>query len=265
MRKSTWIALAAVGLMHAAGGAVWASDTVRLGGPQAQTEITGGTNTELVRGFHGGHYGYRGGYYGGGYRGGYYGGSYYRGGYGGYYGGYGARYYSPYFSIGYYSRPYYGSYYYPRSSYYYYSPSYYSTPYYSSYYYPCAGDSAPTVALQATSNSNLLPAPQIYTPAPTTPAPARAVPPMPPAFDGSFRYDGEPRSIVPMPVPTNADPVKGPQAIVPLDGKFVSFGGVSPIPTPRPRNIVGSTANTTTVRVAYPAYGEEPIAPVRRK
>ena len=250
MRKGTWIALASVGLMLAGGGAIWANDTVRLGGPQAQSEISGGTNTEMVR------WG-RGGYYRGGY-GGYYGGGYgYRGGYGY---GYGARYYSPGVSLNFYSQPYYSSYYYPRA---YYSSSYY-TPYYSSaYYYPCAGEVAPTVTLQSASYS-MLPAPQAYTPQPTAPRPSQYVPPMPPAGDRSFRYDGEPRNIVPTPAPTNVDPVKGPQRLVPLDGKFVSFGGVSPIPSPNPRNIVGATANST-VRVSYPAYGEEPIAPVRRK
>ncbi len=243
MRKGTWIALAAVGLMLAGSGVVWANDTVRLGGPQAQADITGGTNTELV------HRG-RGGYNRGGYGGSYYG------------GGYGARYYSPYAHYSYYSRSYYhrpsyysSSYYYPHS---YYSQSYYS-PYYSSYYYPCVGEETPTLALQATSRSTLLPAPQGY-----TPPPVKNVPLMPPAGDGSFRYDGEPRNIVPMPAPVNADPVKGPQGLVPLDGKLVSFGGVSPIPTPNPRNIIGSTASST-VRVSYPAYGEEPITPVRRK
>ncbi|MSU79575.1 MAG: hypothetical protein EXS16_15985 [Gemmataceae bacterium] len=247
MRKGKWIALAAVGLMLAGGGAVWANDTVRLGGPQAQAEITGGTNTELV------HRG-RGGYNRGGYGGSYYGGGYGGGGY--YGGGYRSGYYSPYAYNSYYSRSYYSSSsYYPRS---YYSQSYYS-PYYSSYYYPCAGEEAPTVALQATSRSTLLAPPQGY-----TPPPVRNVPPMPPAGDGSFRYDGEPRNIVPMPAPVNVDPVKGPQRLVPLDGKLVSFGGVSPIPTPNPRNIVGSTASST-VRISYPAYGEEPIAPVRRK
>src|SRR5262245_55524842 len=95
MRKFVWSALAATCLLAAGSAARAQDDTFRLGGPSAQADIEGGTDSELVyyrggygRGFYGGHYGgYGRGFYGGygGYGRGFYG---YGRGYGvGYYGG----------------------------------------------------------------------------------------------------------------------------------------------------------------------------------
>src|SRR5687767_14881592 len=88
MRKLILSALAATCLLTAGSAARAQEDTFRLGGPSAQADIEGGTDTELVY--------YRGGYRGGrGFYGGFYGG--YRGGYGGWgrggYGGWGRGYY----------------------------------------------------------------------------------------------------------------------------------------------------------------------------
>jgi hypothetical protein len=233
MRSLVWAALA-TGFLVAS-----ANDTVRLGGPSA---VQSAGDTELVhgRGHHGG--GYSHGHYGGGY-----GRSYYGGGYGrGYYGGY----YRPYFGV--YYRPYvYGSYYSPYyiSSNYtpYYSSSYY-TPYYSSSYYdyPIAGEtvSRPATTLQSSYQSPV-PVQQQY------------VPPMPPASNGNgtFQYDGGPRSVIPMPAETN--PASTPRSIIPTDGRLVSLptqttGGTSQIST-RPTT---TRAKTSEPRVSYPAYGE---------
>jgi len=248
----------AAGLMLAVGSTVWADDdTVRLGGPEAQNGIQGGTDTELVRGYYGG--GYRGGfygggrgYYGGGYRGGFYGGGrgYYGGGFyggsgyyvGGFYGGRG------YYGGGFYGgRGYYGGFY-GYSSF----PSYYYSPYvYASYYnYPCAGDVAPAMTMQTQTLQ--------YGPASSLPAPQ---PFMPPAGStpGNFRYDGGPKEPVPSPIPgADMNPAKAPRAIVPLDGKLVGLpttitGGFTPVTlTPLPK----TTAANYVPRVAYPAYGE---------
>lgn len=255
MRFLAGTALAA-GLWLGFCGASGANDTVRLGGPSAKADVDGGTDTELVHRRYGGYYGgYRGGYYGG-----------YRGYYGG---GYGFRFASPYVSVGFYSRPYYGYGYGHRSYYYrpyyssYYAPAYYSQPYYygSYYYYPCAGDA--TIAPQVTvlqNQSQLLPSP--HQPAPQY---------MPPATpNGTFPYDGGP--VAPVPAPkTNPPPVPMPptpqppaNGIVPIDGRLVSMptqvgGGISPVgaaTTPR---------SASPARIAYPAYGEEPIPAVPRK
>jgi len=242
MRSLMWGALAA-GLVLAGSGVSWASDNVRLGGPAAEAAIQGGIDVLARGGYRGGHHGgYHGGYGRGGisvsigYGRGYYGGGYYGGGYGrGYYGGY--------------HRPYYASYYYPRSYYSYY-PTYYPTYYPSycyepTYYYPTNGGVAPQATLQS---SYLLPAPRNY------------VPPMPPAQpDGQYQYDGDPRQLVPMPNPATPK-------VVPIDGRLVSLsdeitGGVTQIyPTASQR-----TSTTPATRVAYPAYGEEPITPAPRK
>lgn len=237
MRNLVWTALAA-GVVLAGGGAVWASDTVRLGGAAAQNSVQGGTDSELVRyrggygrGYYGGGFGR--GYYGGGYGRSYYGGFYGRGYYGGfhgrgYYGGlYGRGYYG-----GYYGRPYFSSYYYPS---YYYQPTYY----YSAYsYYPCAGDIMPqAVTLQQTSGSF-----------------AQAQPPMPTGSlgNGTYRYDGEPRNLVPMPGQTS--PARPAPGLLPASGRLVSLpteitGGFSPVGIPAPTVVPAQ-------RVTYPAYGE---------
>jgi hypothetical protein len=242
----------AAGVMLATGSAIWADDTVRLGGPSAENSIRGGTDTELVHA-RGGFYGGRGGFYGGGWnRGGWGGGwnrSFYGGGWGGgwnrgFYGGgfygrgygyglgfYGSRYYSPYYSVGLYSRPYYG-----YSSYYY--PSY--------YYYPCAGEDASTVTLQGQvpqfAASQQLPAPRQYGPM-------------------DYRYDGGPIQQVPLPGgDTNPAKRPGPGATIPLDGKLVSLptgisGGFSPVTLTPPET--RTSVAPSVPRVDYPAYGEQ--------
>jgi hypothetical protein len=240
MRNLMWAVLAAACLL-AGSGVSMAQDTVRLGGPSVQADMQGGT--DLVRGWHG----YR-GYYGGyrGYYGGYYGG--YRGYYGGYYG-----FYRPYYPR------YYASYYYPPVVY---QPSCY-TPYYSnSYYYPIAGQPAPTVTMQAS----------YYAPAPASSQPTpgqRFSEPIPaPGGNGTFPYDGGPRSPIPMPAPgADINPATD-RGIIPLDGKLVSIpnetsGGFSPVglPAVQPRTTPTTTTPATKTptpapRVIYPAYGD---------
>src|ERR1051325_11391593 len=178
MRIFMGTALAA-GLLLAAGGASWGQeqDTVRLGGPTAQASISGGTDTELVRGYYRG--GYRGGYYGG-YRG-FYGGGYYRPYYYAsfyrpyYYGGY----YSPYYYGSYYSPYYYGSYYSP-----YYGGGYYGGPPYYGSYYGCNGTNAPVMTAQATYQA---PVSQPYA-ATTNKRYGEQIPP--PLNSSTFQYDG---------------------------------------------------------------------------
>jgi len=268
--KRLLCAVFAGGLLLGVGNVSWGQDTVRLGGPSAQIDMQGGTDTELVRGYHGGG-GYRGGYHGGyhgGYRGGYYGGyrGGYYGGYRGYYGGYGG--YRGYYGGYGYGRPYYGGYY---NSYYpsvYYQPYYYSPAYYSSYY-PCIGESAPIVTLA----QNAYSAPQghvsqnqsNYAPAPYS----EAVPL--PGGNSTFPYDGGPSSPIPLPAPNPIQPgqkVGDPnRGIIPFDGKLVSLpnettGGFTPVTAPTrtivtPQSRTPATTTTTTPRVSYPAYGED--------
>jgi hypothetical protein len=224
MRKWLMAAVGAV-LVTALGGEAQANDTVRLGGPGVQSDIQGGTDTELVR--------WGRGFYGRGHHGGYG------------HGHYGARYYTPYFSVGYYSRPYYGGGYYRP---YYYS-SYYYRPYYydSYYYYPCAGEAAPLVTAQV----QIAPTPKSQQYVPQLPQPQPYVPPMPPA--GNFQYDGGPAQPVPMP---NSGPDLSPaRGIVPIDGKLVSLptgitGGFSPV------GVVTNRVTNPAPRINYPAYGE---------
>jgi len=264
MRNLMWAALA-TGLLSAGSGAALANDTVRLGGPAAQSAISGGTDIELVRGgyrgghggghgggYHGGGHGYRGGYgyHGGGYgyRGGYYGGRGYYGGYG-YYAGY--RGYGYGRGYGYYAPYYYSSYYYP--SYYpsyYYTPTYYYSPCYDSaaYSYPIAGSVAPAT------QTNLY-----Y----QAPSPNKQVPPMPLPNDGTYQYNGGPGSPIPMPPPGDMNPTSKPGGNVPLDGRLVSLptqmtGGTSQVGAV-------SRTQTATPRISYPAYGDEPIVPAPRK
>ena len=219
MRNLMWAALA-TGCLLAAGRVVSAQDTIRLGGPSAQAAKET-TDTELVHR----RYGHHGGYYGGGrYYGGYYGRSYYS-----------SYYYRPY----YYPRAY--SYYTPS---YYYTPTYYAPAYYpaaSYYYYPIAGENvaAPVTTVQGTYQG---PAPQQY------------VPPMPPAGNGTFQYDGGPRQPIPAPVP-DINPAKGTRGSVPIDGKLVSLPAIPLVNLPQ----------SVAPRTAYPAYGDEPIVPAPRK
>ena len=172
-------------------------------------------NTELVHGRR--YYGHHHGYYGRSYYGGYYRPSYY------------ASYYRPLVYASYY-RPYVYS-------------SYYYTPYYSSsyYYYPIAGD---TVSPPATTLQSYYQAPQSSVP-------------MPPASNGNgtYQYDGGPRSVIPMPTETN--PANTPRSIIPTDGRLVSLptettGGTSQVSTLPTL----TRAKTGTPRVSYPAYGE---------
>jgi hypothetical protein len=238
MRNLMWAVLA-VGCLLAGSGVSIAGDTVRLGGPSVQADMQG--DTDLVRGYGRGGRGYYRGYYGG-YRG-------YYGGYRGYYGGY----YRPYYA------GYYGSYYYPPVVY----PTYYYSPYYANtYYYPIAGQAAPTVTLQQAN---------YYSPAPASSQPTpgqRFSEPIPaPGGNGTFPYDGGPRSPIPMPAPGAEVNPANDRGIIPLDGKLVSIpnettGGFSPVgfPSAQPR-----ATTTTTPRVSYPAYGDEPIPAAPRK
>jgi hypothetical protein len=248
----------ASGMLLAGGGLARAQDTIRLGGP-SQSSFETGVNTELVRGgghggghaghFHAGHFhgGHAGHWHGGHWHGAYWGGrGWYGYGYGRYwpyyYGGYGGSYPYAY----YYPTYYYPSYYYPAYSYgatYYAQPTYYPTVTYS---YPVSGETVPPPS--ATPSNYQRPVP---------------VPPMPmPDGNGTFNYDGGPRSLVPMPIP-ELTPPNTPRP-VPIDGKLVSlptgtsmgvtFVGGSPV---APRTTATPTkTNTTPPRVVYPAYGE---------
>lgn len=267
MRKLIWSALAATCLLAAGSTARAQGDTFRLGGPSAQADIEGGTDTALVyyrggggygRGHYGGHYGgYGRGFYGGGYGRGFYGGygrgygvGYY-GGYGrGYYGGYGRGYYGGYgLGLGYYGGyGGYGGYYSPA---YYYTPTYYySQPYCSDYYYGISGDNAPLLTLQATSNNNGIAGLSQRL--------------LPFSSDGTYPYNGGPASVIPMP----AAPLNKLQPSLPVDGKLVTLptetrGGFSPVTSPdiqRLRYVTTPAATATPaapIRVKYPAYGEK--------
>ena len=250
MRHVLWSFLAA-GVTLAGAGTIFADDdTVRLGGAEAQASIySGGIDIDLVRGGGGGH---GGGGHGGVGHAGYGGGRGY--GYGGYgrgfgYGGYGRGYGYGYgrgfgygFGFGGYYGGYYPAYYYP----YYYAPT---------YYYPIAGDSAPTMTLQATP-SNYYAEPNF--------APQPNAQPMRPAGNGPFPYDGGPRAPIPMPAPgIDNTPASQPRPVVPIDGKLASLatqpsGGFAPVTTPDIQRLryVSTPASTQPTRIVYPAYGE---------
>jgi len=282
-----WGALAA-GLWSIASSASLASDVVRLGGPLAESAIQGDTNTELVwrRGGYGGYghggygrgygYGYGRGYGYGGYGRGYGYGGYGRGyGYGGYgrgygYGGYGRGYGYGGYGYGGYGRGYGYGYGYGRGyGGYGYGGYGYGGYGYGGGYYGIAGDCAPLVTLQS---PGVLQA--------QAPQSRYSEPLMPPADggNGTYPYNGGPVNPVPLPdnnpVPTN----NGPRGIVPLDGKLVSLpsettGGVSPTSLGAQRYSFVSTTNVAApiqlnpapTRIAYPAYGDEPIRPAPRK
>ena len=178
------------------------ADTAKADGPKADDG-----DTELIhwnrRGYYGGGYG---GYYGGGYGRSYYGGGYYGGGYGrSYYGGgFGVSYYRPSFAS--YSN--YSTYYAPPVYYAapaYYAPSYYVAPsYYQGGFCPISGSDAPAVLLRL----NAAPQPQ---PGQSFIPPAQVPQPMPPA--GSFKYDGDPKSVpMPMPMPMTVPDTQQPSA-----------------------------------------------------
>jgi len=197
-------------------------------------------------GFHGG---FRGGFYGGGYRG-FYGGGYgggFRGGYGGF-GGYGYRsFYGNYFAY----RPYYwggyGCYSYP---------SYY----YGGYGLCPIGGESPTVASTTFSlelgsgglQAQLQPAPSASVqPAPngSAPYPAPSTPARPAPNEGTFEYDGGPRTPIPIPkggeqpsTPRTEPAPMNTQPPMPLEGRPVSIQ--APV--------------RTAPKYTYPAYGEQP-------
>ena len=231
MRSFVWAALA-TGVLMAGVGVASASDTIRLGGPSAQSTIEGDVDTQLVRGgFHGhaGHFhGHAGHFHG--HAGHFHGHAGFHG-----RGFFGAGFYRPYYYASYYRPYFYGSYYNP----YYYTPYYYGT----NYYYPCAGDSLPPATTLEASGYYQASAPQQYAPQ----APING--------NGTFQYDGGPRSPIPMPIPAQeSNPAKTPRGIIPIDGRLVSLptqatGGVSVPLTHVP-------AKTSAPRVTYPAYGE---------
>ena len=174
MRNWMWAVLA-TGCLLAGFGTVSADDTVRLGGPSAQADVQGGTDTDLVRWGRGGYGGYNRGGYGGHYRGGY---GYYRG----YYGGYGR----PYYYGGYYAP----AYYYPPT---YYAPTYYAPRAIRYYSYPINGESSPPPA--TTMQGSFYPSQSQQ-----------------PFGNGTFPYDGGPRAPVPMPNPSSdANPANTPR------------------------------------------------------
>jgi len=216
-------------------------DTMRLGGNIDSKATTlsydGQSETTLmsrgVRGFVGGHYGYR-PYHGYAYHRPFYGAAYYRP-------FYSAAHYRPYYNVGYYGGGYYGGGAYYGGAYYggAYSPYYgtsviYTSPYYynncapvyygvaSGSYYPVAdvqtGPVRQGIAIQAPQQLQ-------YTPAV----------PMAPA-DGTYRYDGGPASPIPLP-----KGVQQPNA-VPPDGRLVNL--------PAQQKVQSGPS------FAYPAYGD---------
>jgi len=251
-----------------------ADDVIRLALPSSQSSDTltlGATSDDLDAGvidvarYYGGGYrgGYRGGYYGGyrggsyggyrgygyaGYRGGYYGGyrGYY-GGYRGYYGGY----------RGYY-RPYYSGYYgYGYSSYGYSSPYYYG----GYGYYGCSltdfdtADLYPVcsrrVIVQVTPSYPVRPSYQVQPsqevlPNPS-PVPQQQLPP--PDDDGTYPYDGGPKSPVPMPPQSfdDARPTQIPHGKLQRGETLVSLN---------PKQAQEKTSSSG--KWNYPAYGEKP-------
>jgi len=230
-------------------------------------------DTELVRGWHGGHGGYHGGFHGG-YRGGFHGG--YHGGYHGHYHSYYRPFYNSYYS---YYRPYYNYGYsnygysnYGYSNYgYSYYPSYCSysmpyvsygypasysyasySPYYSPYsYYPINGNGvSPAQTMPLADQAYVLP-------------PANQVQPNGNgAPNGKYQYDGGPNSPVPVPQQDAPVPQKG-VAPQPLKGypvsitgpvqnsglTFPAYGDTAPTPAPK-------TAAPAS-NFAFPAYGEQ--------
>lgn len=290
MRKFVWTLLAAGACALGGSGLVSAGDVIRLGGADAADAI-GASDTELVRGGHGGGGGgYRGGY-GGGYRGGYGGGyrSYGYGGYGGYrsyyggyggyrgygYGGYG---YRPYYYGGYGYRPLYlgiglgyggygygggyggygyGGYGYGGGYGSNYGGGYGGYPVsYGSYYSPCA---ATTVMPYASATYQTAQPPLVSQPQY-----------MPPASGQTYPYDGGPQNLVPQ--PTELSPAVSPKRYVPRDGLLVNLrgettGGTTQNLNARLVRLADSrpaAPASSPSRYTYRAYGEEPLPAVRR-
>jgi len=260
------------------------ADVLTLGATQSDLDADVLNVARYYGGYRGGYGGYRGGYggyrgaYYGGYRGGYYGGHRgYYGGYRGYYGGYRGAYYGGY-RYGY--RGYYGgyypsySYYYPSYSYYYPSYSYYYPTYsyypsysysygYSSYtepsYYGVSGipdggyasrsrivevrPSAPESAYVQPQPQNQV-QPRLETlPNPT---PSTAPQQMPGADEGTFDYDGGPKS--PVPIPQSSQGAK--PAVIPYGKLFPNETLISLKPQAEQKKTSG--------KWNYPAYGEKP-------
>jgi len=208
-------------------------------------------------GFHGG---FRGGFYGG-YRG-FYGGGFR--GFGGYGGGYGYRsFYGGYGGFGGY-RPFYGSsfayrpYYWGGCGYYGY-PSYW----YGNYGFCPIGGASPALASTTFSlelgsggleaQLQPVPAPSVQpVPNGSAPSPAPSTPARPAPNEGTFEYDGGPRTPVPIPrgepsappAPRTDPAPMNLQPAVPLEG--------------RPVSIQTQTTVRTGPRYTYPAYGEQP-------
>jgi hypothetical protein len=269
----------AYGLALAAGlalaSAARADDVIRLAFPDSKqpssndvitlkgtlNDLNADTLEARYGGYRGGYGGYRGGYYGG-YRGGYYGG--YRGGYyagygyrGGYYGGYGYRggyYGGGYGGYGGYGGGYYGGGY----------GGYYAVPYYGGYgyggygYYGCSdvvgADLYPvcsrTVVVQpATTYYYVVPPAQVQV---RPQLQTQPVPVMPKADDGTFPYDGGPKSPVPMPQTLeSARPTLVPPQARPQSGETL-------VSLPAPKLIEAKRPEAKqTGKWNYPAYGEQ--------
>jgi hypothetical protein len=214
--------------------------TMKLGevGPDADTLdiFRGGFRGGFGGGFRGGFGGgFRGGF-GGGFRGGFVG-----GGFRSFYGGYG---YRPYWGGFYGYRPYYwGGYGYGYSGY----PNYLYSGYYGGLC-PIGGVS-PGIAT-TTFSLQLSPAASVQgVPSGSAPYPAPSNPARPAPNDGTFEYDGGPRSPIPIPrgepsTPRTDPAPVNPQPSVPLEGRPVSIPAtVRPAP-----------------KYTYPAYGEQPRA-----
>jgi hypothetical protein len=250
MHKIGFATLAA-GLLTLAGGTTaWAqSDTIRLG-TSAANSVTGGTDTELVRGRGGYHAHWGGGY---GYRRGYWGGYGYNR---GYWGGYGYAGYRPY-----YYRP---AYYRPLVYVNYYQPYYYPSPV---YYYPISGQAQVQATYVQTPAQAQLPAPPYQT---TTnrpqllPQPA-TVPQQQPEGPQTFPYDGGPQAPLP-----DVDPASGPRPFIPLQGKIVSLPRETTLGSTQHLLVslnsrTQSTAGPAPNAYAYLAYGEQPLPVVRKQ
>ncbi len=214
--------------------------TMKLGqvSPEADT-------LDVWHGFHGGfHHGFYGGFHGG------FGGFY---GHRGFYGGFG---YRPFYGLGGYGLGGYGLGGYGLGGYgwgYGYRPFYgyagsYGYGYPGAYYYSSPGCffSIASTSPAPTYNLNLATAP---VPVQSAPLPSTQAPATPAPNGGTFRYDGGPRSPVPLPDGTQATPPSNPaptnpaprtRPSLPLEGRPVSITISQPTPK----------------KYTYPAYGE---------
>ena len=291
------LAMFGAGLCSLTGSAVVQADndTVRLG-MSSSSAVSGDVDTLLVasRGGHGG--GHGGGFHGGGFHGGgFHGGGFHGGGFhghngfwgwggrgwggwgwGGYWGGY-----WPYWGLYAWNRPFWGyGYYRPYGGYGYYSPYYYvdAAPayydYYPATYYPIAGQQEVPGTLAR------LPMPRSVS-APVSPYQQQAaarpqVLPMPvalpqrPGEPQTFPYDGGPQSSLPLPGKDGVGPASSPRPMVPLKGKLVSLpqettGGTTQIIQFVGLGIASPVPAPTAAPYSYPAYGEQPLPPIRKQ